>query len=313
VIISAIARMIHGARGVVDHAPTAAPAALDLRDSWHALLQRRPALAGALGVYGRILEHWATSSLRVEPLAWDAAACQARWIRGVPLVADLSLPVTAEAIEPGLGTAMETVATVRPADGPALQRLADAWDRGTLEPRSLVPSHGGWSHAPESIGVSEDVLGFLAVATLRPALERFFAPCRANLDPEVWRLGLCPFCGAPPGFADVTPAGGRRLACHLCGGAWTGPRLWCPFCANESTADLRRLEPERTEQGYFVSACTRCGGYLKELDRRVRWNGEHVLLEDWSSPHLDLVAIRAGYRRPLPTLLGLALPGASAS
>ena len=49
-----------------------------------------------------------------------------------------------------------------------------------------------------------------------------------------------------------------------------------------------------------------CGGYLKELDRRVRWNGRSALVEDWGSPHLDLAARRAGFWRPLPSVLDLA-------
>ena len=68
------------------------------------------------------------------------------------------------------------------------------------------------------------------------------------------------------------------------------------------------LAPEEREEGYAIAACRRCKGYLKELDRRVRRNGSSALVEDWGSPHLDLVARRAGYWRPLPTLLEVATP-----
>ena len=37
--------------------------------------------------------------------------------------------------------------------------------------------------------------------------------------------------------------------------------------------------------------------------------GGPPLLEDWASPHLDLVARREGLRKPLPALLDLAQPG----
>ena len=66
-----------------------------------------------------------------------------------------------------------------------------------------------------------------------------------------------------------------------------------------------RLEPEDRDQGYLILGCNGCKAYLKELDRRVRWNGQSALVEDWGSPHLDLVASRAGYWRPVPTLLQL--------
>lgn len=309
----ALARMIQGVRAAVDRAPTAVPTGLDLRASWQTLLRRRPALAGSLGVYGAILERWADSPLRVPVLAWDAGECAERWRRGLPLLPGAPLSLPAESIEPLLGTALEVAAPVCPTERAAMQRLAEAWDRGDLDAGALVPRRGGWGHLVDATGISEALAGVLAVVTLRPLLESYFSTCRAHLTDDLWRLGLCPFCGAPPGFSDVTEQGGRRLACHLCGGAWAGARLWCPFCANERTEALLRLEPEQSEQGYFVSACGQCRGYLKELDRRVRWNGEGALLEDWASPHLDLVAIRAGYRRPLPTLVGLALPAARES
>ena len=47
---------------------------------------------------------------------------------------------------------------------------------------------------------------------------------------------------------------------------------------------------------------------MKEIDRRQRWNARSPLVEDWGSPHLDLVARRAGYRRAVPTLLEIATP-----
>ncbi|MBI1845396.1 MAG: formate dehydrogenase accessory protein FdhE, partial [Candidatus Rokubacteria bacterium] len=150
-----------------------------------------------------------------------------------------------------------------------------------------------------------DVVAFLAVASLRPDFEAYFDRVREHLAPADWRLGICPFCGAPPGWGDFLEDGRRRLACHLCGGAWVFSRVACPFCGDESTGNLRRLEAGERDEGYWVSACTACHGYLKEIDRRVRWNGRSALVEDWGSPHLDLVAVQGGLWRPMPTLLGL--------
>jgi len=124
--------------------------------------------------------------------------------------------------------------------------------------------------------------------------------CREHLSDHDWVLGVCPFCGAPPRFSDVADDGRRRLACHLCGAAaWIFTRLRCPFCGNEDTKDLGRLDFEAAaDQGYFISTCTQCRAYLKEVDRRVRWNAGPALVEDWGSPHFDLVAAGAGYWRP---------------
>jgi FdhE protein len=143
------------------------------------------------------------------------------------------------------------------------------------------------------------VVAFIALAMLRPRLEPYFAHCREHLAEGDWAFGVCPLCGGPPAFADVVEDGRRRLACHVCGGAWTFPRLRCPFCGDAETKHLGRLDFEASsDQGYFISTCAGCRGYIKELDRRVRWNGGPALVEDWGSPHFDLACSRAGYLRP---------------
>jgi FdhE protein len=117
---------------------------------------------------------------------------------------------------------------------------------------------------------------------------------------------VCPFCGAPPGFVDVIEGGHRRLACHFCGGAWSFAKLRCALCGVEGTKDLHHLQAEGEDAGYVISGCRACRAYLKELDRRERWNGGPPLLEDWASPHLDVVARREGLVKPVPALLDLA-------
>ena len=92
----------------------------------------------------------------------------------------------------------------------------------------------------------------------------------------------------------------------MCGGGWVFPRLRCPFCGAQSAKDLVRLEAEEREEGYFISACKQCRVYVKELDRRIRWNAGSALVEDWGSPHFDMVALREGYRRPIASLIQLA-------
>lgn len=203
---------------------------------------------------------------------------------------------------------MEAVAACAPAARPGLARLAEAWDRGALGPTALLPAPGrlGSGAVEAQTGLASDVVAFLALGTLRPALERHLGAARAHLGRDLWALGVCPCCGAPPGFADIQEDGQRRLACHLCGTGWGFARTRCPFCGGDRAADLVRLEPEGLrEQGYVVLACRACRGYVKELDRRVRWNGGPALVEDWGSPHFDLVALRAGYWRPGLTLVGL--------
>ncbi len=278
---------------------------LDLREAWADLLRRRAAFAASLAVYGDILDRWATFPPVVTPLERGALDAHGLWERGLPLIADRPPSLPVDSVEDLLGPTMELIASLRPADGPPLQRFAEAWDAGRIGPAALLPAKGRLGSVDADLGVAPRTLGALAAVTLRPFLAAYFHDVRADLEDGTWSLGVCPFCGAPPAFGDVVEDGRRRLACHCCGAGWIFSRRRCPLCGADAADDLVRLDAEGGEEGYFISACLRCQGYIKELDRRVRWNGGPALVEDWGSPHLDLVAERHGYWRAVPTLLKL--------
>jgi FdhE protein len=282
-------------------------APVDLRQEWQDLLARRSALAPSLVPYTALLDAWAA----VDPgvvRSWEAAECRDRWQAGVPLLSGvpIALALPADEVEPLLDVALGLLASMAVIEPETLQRFAEAWDAGRMRPESLLPQPGRIGPVEDSHGLAPEAMGFLACASLRPYLDRFLEGSREHLEAGAWELGACPFCGGPPGFGDILEDGRRRLACHLCGGGWIFPRLQCPFCGCDRTSDLGRLDLEGAEEGYFISTCAACGAYLKELDRRVRWNGGPTLVEDWGSPHFDLAARRAGHWRPAAPLLCLA-------
>ena len=279
---------------------------LDLRPAWTEMLVRRRDLASTLAVYGDVLERWAGVTID-STRAWSTAECRDQWQRGLPLTAATPPPLAADDVEDLLGAAMEHVAALDAARGPALQRLAGAWDAGAVTPTSLLPTRDGIGNgdAEAASGLDATTVAVLAGAALRPALQTWLTPAHPHIDGADWARGVCPFCGAPPGFIDVVEGGHRRLACHFCGGAWGFAKLRCPLCGVEGTEALYRLKAEGADEGYVISGCRRCRGYLKELDRRERWNGGPPLLEDWATPHLDVVARREGYHKAVPALLDL--------
>lgn len=267
-------------------------------------MRRRPAFADTLAVYGALVDDWARIDAGVSALHWPAGESRSRWARGEPLLAGAPPALTAAAVEESVSRVIELIGEIRSDVGAGLRRFAEAWDAGVITPASLFPVPGRIGTLDESVGLGADVVAFIAVATLRPRLEPYFARCRDHLTDGDWELGVCPFCGAPPGFADVAEDGRRRLACHVCGGAWIFPRFRCPFCGGEDTKNLGRIDfEEPSDQGYFVSTCAGCRGYVKEIDRRVRWNGGPAMIEDWGSPHFDLVCGRAGYVRPMAPVI----------
>jgi hypothetical protein len=283
---------------------------LDLRAGWSDLLERRSGLSGALRAYGRVFDAWADAPAPATPLDWTERECRRSWEGGIPLAVTAPPEIESDEIEDLLGLAVEIAADARRDAARGLGQLAAAWDRHEITPRSLLATPGRVAALDTIPDLDEGIAAFLAIVALRPSLETYLHGCRAHLRDADWDRGVCPFCGAPPGFAEVIEDGRRRLACHVCGGAWTFPRLRCPFCGDDATRNLGRLDFEAAaDQGYFVSTCASCRGYIKELDQRVRWNGGPALIEDWGSPHVDLACSRVGYQRPAaPVILAARAP-----
>jgi Protein involved in formate dehydrogenase formation len=281
---------------------------VDLRDDWADVLGRRRDLATSLIPYGPVIDAWAAwTPPAPRPPSWAANDCDARWRRGLPLLAQAALPVDGPDVEDVLAVAMEALTAVRPEEAAGMRRLADAWDAGELGIAAFLPTEGAiGAAAARHLDLAASVIGFVATAGLRPAVQWCVVEARDFLTDGRWTLGVCPFCGAPPGVADIIEDGRRRLGCHLCGGTWIFSRVRCPLCGADGPGDLHRLEPGGADEAYFISACTRCKGYVKEIDRRQRWNARAGLVEDWASPHFDLVARRAGHWRPVPTLVDIA-------
>lgn len=281
-----------------------------LVEEWASVLARRPGLHASLAPYQPILDAWASRASDGPRPPWEAGTCRAAWRDGVPLLAAVPAEPAPLDIEPLLDAAIDALARVgEPPD--ALQRFAARWDAGNILASDLFPGPGrlGAADLPARTGLSDPAIGFLACAALRPWLEDYLEGSRTHLQPGLWTLGICPFCGAPPAFADLLDDGQRHLACHVCAGAWPFARLRCPHCGTDRAADLPRLMAEGPDEGYALAACRGCQGYVKELDRRLRWNGSGALVEDWGSPHLDVAARNAGYWRALVPLILLGAAG----
>lgn len=271
---------------------------------WTELLQRRPAFREALEPLGRVVEAWQQwSGDGEQPLPWDAGRAHTLWAEGEPLLAMGAPTIAPEAVEPMLHPALDLLAR--------LEDTADfvaSWDHGEITPASLLPSSGrlGAAGVPERSRLTQMAVAFLAVSGLRPALKAYFAECRAHVADGLWERGVCPCCGGPPGCADLLEDGRRQLACHLCDTRWTFARLACPLCDSRASDDQVRLIGDGADEGFAIAACRACRGYVKEIDRRSRWNAGPAIVEDWGTPHLDLIAVRQSYWRPVPTVIQLA-------
>lgn len=135
-------------------------------------------------------------------------------------------------------------------------------------------------------------LGWTAMARfLRPVMEGF----AAWRDEERWLRRYCPTCGSLPAMAQLAgadPGRMRLLSCGCCATRWQFKRTGCPFCE----ADSQRLTSLtiQGEPGLRIDHCESCGGYIKTYDGQ---GNETLMLSDWSSLHLDLIAHDRGLKR----------------
>jgi FdhE protein len=122
-------------------------------------------------------------------------------------------------------------------------------------------------------------------------------------DEDRWLRAYCPVCGSAPAMAQmigVDPERKRLLACGCCGGRWRRQRTACPFCENDSQRiGIVTIEGEG---GLRIDHCELCKGYLKTY---VGEGNEAVLLADWTSLHLDVIAHQRGLERMAASLYAI--------
>ncbi|HEY7113421.1 MAG TPA: formate dehydrogenase accessory protein FdhE [Thermoanaerobaculia bacterium] len=139
------------------------------------------------------------------------------------------------------------------------------------------------------------------------ATSRYLAPVVEAFDrrrnDELWLRRYCPTCASPPAMAQLLgtdPGRKRLLACGGCRTRWQFPRTKCPFCENDS--QKLSVVTVEGEAGLRIDFCEPCGGYLKTYDGQ---GNEALLLSDWSSLHLDLIAHDRGLKRRAASLFAL--------
>jgi FdhE protein len=136
-------------------------------------------------------------------------------------------------------------------------------------------------------------LGWTVLARyLRPIVSEF----SGWRDEERWLRSYCPACGAVAAMAhlvDAAPGRLRFLSCGCCGSRWRYRRTGCPFCESEDDHRLAALAVEG-EAGLRIDYCEACSGYVKTYAGQ---GSESVLLADWTSLHLDIIARDRGLIR----------------
>jgi FdhE protein len=256
--------------------------------------------------------------LNAAAAGWPQAAAHARWneyapqfAMGVPLLqspqSGVDLSATSDAIERVIDALAGDAVDDEP--GAAAHRLAIELRQGIEHGRRpmdwLLGDDGTW--APSQPGLLRCVGWITAEPVLRPLLMAF----DRWRDDDRWLRRYCPGCGSLPAMAQFTgkdPGRRRLMSCGCCRTRWRFARTGCPFCETES----HRLAAVGVEGGHGlrIDYCESCRGYLKTYDGE---GDETLLLADWTSLHLDVLAIDRGLKRFAPSLYDLGADSAGDS
>jgi FdhE protein len=224
---------------------------------------------------------------------------RAEFEEGVPLLSSASAPVDLAPAGPLIAALLGKLGS-DPLPGPLGGEMASLSAEVRRDPelsrRSVAWLVGDDGWQPPSPGLVR-FLGWTVLARyLAPLVETF----GAWRNGERWLRRYCPTCGSAPAMAQlagVDPARQRLLSCGCCATRWRYRRTQCPFCEN----DVHRLSGIKVdgEAGLRIDHCEACGGYLKTYEGQGQ---ERLLLADWTSLHLDLLAHERGLKRQAASL-----------
>ncbi len=156
------------------------------------------------------------------------------------------------------------------------------------------------SFASQSPGLLRYIGWTTLSQVLRPLVNEF-AKWRGE---DRWLRSYCPTCGAPPAMAQLVgsdPGRQRFLSCGCCSTRWRYQRTKCPFCESQDDHKIS-IVTVQGEGGLRIDYCESCRGYLKTYDGE---GNEEVMLVDWTSIHLDVIARDRGLKRLAASLYEL--------
>jgi FdhE protein len=232
---------------------------------------------------------------------WDHYADD--YQRGIPLLESSQAAIDREPAERVVVSLVEKLTSV-----PLPERTA-------RECRDLnAQMHAGQDAPHRAIGwlLGDDVftpahpgllryLGWTALAQYLRPIVKAFTNWR---EEERWLRCYCPTCGSGPSMAQLVgtePGRQRLLSCGCCRTRWQCRRIWCPFCGSRDTDRLCVLAIAG-EPDLRIDYCESCRAYLKTYNGE---GSETLLLADWTSLHLDLIANERGLKRLAPSLYDL--------
>jgi FdhE protein len=216
---------------------------------------------------------------RIPPLAADGHRRNPAWRDGL----DLLLDGTPDSAAPA--PVLAIISGLRARDGAAIEKLADGFLRGDVEPADAG-----------------------AAFYVAAALQVYFTRLAADLPAASLRLlpqrGLCPCCGSTPSAGLVTASGqtpgARYLFCSICSTAWNHVRTVCITCGESRSISLEGIEGDKGV--VKAETCNECHTYAKMI-YQAQDTVADPFADDLASLGLDLLVAEAGWSRHAPNPL----------
>jgi FdhE protein len=227
------------------------------------------------------------------------------FLKGVPMIQSSAIALDWAPVETSIQTLVATLVA------------SPLQDKLTEETRTLCTELCADPGAPrhlvawlllqdDSVFACPGLLRYLGWTTMSQYLHLVIDSFDPWRDEDQWLRSYCPTCGSPPAMAQLVgiDQGRRRLlSCGCCGTRWLYRRTRCPFCEDVEDDRLAVLAVEG-EGGLRIDYCKSCEGYLKTYAGE---GNEAVLLADWTSIHLDIIACDRGLKRVAASLYDLNL------
>ena len=260
-----------------------------IRDAW---LARHPYLLPVAGLHA-VVDSAVNEIVVSMPFNPEWKEYLDEFVAGVPLLRSCSGRIDLVPAEVMFSMLVQKLASVRLPDRIGHQISALATELSSAKgPHATALA---WLLDNDSFSTEHPgPLQWLGWSVLRRYLSQMVATFADWRDEERWLRNYCPTCGSPPcmaQFVGVEPDRFRRLYCGRCATGWRYRRTQCPFCER----DEHRLAGFGIDGSPLrIDYCEACGGYIKTYYGN---SSETLLLADWMSLHLDLVARDRGLQR----------------
>lgn len=145
-----------------------------------------------------------------------------------------------------------------------------------------------------------DVLYVLIRYSLLPTLYEYTKEFEQTkvFNEEEWMKDYCPVCGDQHGLAEFRGSERfRHFRCLSCAGDWVFWRIACPHCDNRDHEKLSTLFIQEEKGSFQIDTCEECHGYVKGINKLDPSSPLFLLLDDFATFHLDLLAEEKGYHR----------------